>query len=80
MVAQVVNIFKPGRFSVTLFEAKAEEDGSVRVRKDKKMDSIKGYRRIDRVVHDLEGYELIFRHFEREDWKGGAPRLGEMMQ
>ena len=41
------------------------------------MDSIPGYRRIDRIVHDLEGYELVFRYFEREDWKGGAPRLGE---
>lgn len=78
VVAQVVSIFKPGRFSVTLFEAKDEDEGMTRIKKDKRMDSIKGYRRIDRVVHDLEGYELIFRHFEREDWKGGAPRLGEI--
>lgn len=77
VVAQVVSIFKPGRFSVTLFEAKDDEEGPSKLSKDKGMESIKGYRRIDRVVHDLEGYELVFRHFEREDWKGGAPRLGE---
>ena len=76
VVQQVLEIFKPGRFSVTLFEAKGEDD-STAAKRDKRMESVKGYRRIDRIVHDLEGYELIFRYFEREDWKGGAPRLGE---
>ena len=76
IVQQVVGIFKPGRFSVTLFEAKYGND-LLAAKRDKRMDSIKGYRRIDRIVHDLEGYELVFRYFEREDWKGGAPRLGE---
>lgn len=76
VVQQVVGIFKPGRFSVTLFEAKEGlENGNAR--NDRRMDRIKGYRRVDRVVHDLEGYELVFRYFERDDWKGGAPRLGE---
>ncbi|GIZ47332.1 hypothetical protein CKM354_001042700 [Cercospora kikuchii] len=76
VVQQVVGIFKPGRFSVTLFEAKdGSENGNAK--NDKRMDRIKGYKRIDRVVHDLEGYELVFRYFERDDWKGGAPRLGE---
>ncbi|KAK6004427.1 hypothetical protein QM012_008289 [Aureobasidium pullulans] len=81
IVVQVVNIFKPGRFSVTVFEAKTDEDGygRARVKKDKNMDNIAGYRRVDRIVHDLEGYELVFRYFERLDWKGGAPRLGEYM-
>lgn len=76
VVDQVIGIFKPGRFSVTLFEAKDEND-KVSTKKGKSIDCVKGYRRIDRVVHDLEGYELIFRHFERVDWKGGAPRIGE---
>ncbi|EMC93953.1 hypothetical protein BAUCODRAFT_215943 [Baudoinia panamericana UAMH 10762] len=76
VVQQVVGIFKPGRFSVTLFEAKAEDD-KLAAKKDKLMDYVEGYRRVDRIVHDLEGYELVFRYFEREDWKGGAPRLGE---
>ncbi|KAI6860849.1 S-adenosylmethionine decarboxylase proenzyme [Hortaea werneckii] len=76
VVQHVLGIFKPGRFSVTLFEAKGDND-STSAKWDKAMERIKGYRRIDRIVHDLEGYELVFRYFEREDWKGGAPRLGE---
>ena len=76
VVEQVVKIFKPGRFSVTLFETK-NGDESGRAKKDKRMDLIKGYRRVDRIVHDLEGYELVFRYFEKEGWKGGAPRIGE---
>jgi S-adenosylmethionine decarboxylase len=76
VVEEVVNVFKPGRFSVTLFETKGEDDSAM-AKKDKRMDSIKGYRRVDRVVHDLEGYELVFRYFERLDWRGGAPRIGE---
>ncbi|KAK5694854.1 spermidine resistance protein [Elasticomyces elasticus] len=76
VVEQVVGIFKPGRFSVTIFEARGEDDKTA-AKKDKRMDHVKGYRRVDRIVHDLEGYELVFRYFEREDWKGGEPRLGE---
>jgi S-adenosylmethionine decarboxylase len=93
VVEQVVNIFKPGRFSVTLFETKPVDlvdgtdlDGVAEMkalgrqtaRKNARMESIKGYRRVDRIVHDLEGYELVFRYYERWDWEGGAPRLGEI--
>ncbi|KAI4236654.1 MAG: hypothetical protein L6R40_006096 [Gallowayella cf. fulva] len=80
VIQQVVGIFKPGRFSVTLFEAKdpADEDVSVAKKRTSKLEAIKGYRRVDRIVHDLEGYELIFKYYERFDWEGGAPRLGEV--
>jgi len=93
VVEQVVDIFKPGRFSVTLFETKpmdlvdetdldavAEMKALERqaAKKNARMESIKGYRRVDRIVHDLEGYELVFRYYERWDWEGGAPRLGEI--
>ncbi|KAI9876814.1 MAG: spermidine resistance protein [Pleopsidium flavum] len=96
VVEQVVNIFKPGRFSVTLFEAKpdAAEIGLLNgdldtlaeikslerqaARRSARMEKIKGYRRVDRIVHDLDGYDLVFRYYERYDWKGGAPRLGEL--
>jgi S-adenosylmethionine decarboxylase len=88
VVEQVVGIFKPGRFSVTLFETKPAEvvDAAAdwkalqkRVaKKNARMENIKGYRRVDRIVHDLEGYELVFRYYERWDWEGGAPRLGEI--
>ena len=42
-----------------------------------RLDHIQGYRRVDRIVHDLEGYELVFKYYERVDWEGGEPRLGE---
>ncbi|KAK2756417.1 spermidine resistance protein [Arachnomyces sp. PD_36] len=108
IINHVVGIFKPGRFSVTLFEAKpvlatstepedATEFNGTRngtadtlfdsiasaetqrhiMRRNKKMDNIPGYRRVDRIVHDLDGYDLVFRYYERNDWKGGAPRIGE---
>lgn len=92
VIEQVVNIFKPGRFSVTLFETKpcvkdargdldllAEIKAIERqaARKSMRMDNVRGYRRVERIVHDLDGYDLVFRYYERYDWKGGAPRLGE---
>ena len=93
VVQQVVNIFKPGRFSVTLFEAKAmfPDDADVHnatqvtalnreaARRKAGMDNINGYRRVERIVHDLEGYDLVFRYYERWDWEGGAPRIGEVI-
>ena len=88
VIEQVVNIFKPGRFSVTLFEAKGQLAGSPTHDDDRRrswgsaitqrMERINGYRRIDRVVHDFEDYDLVFRFYEREGWVGerGA-RVGE---
>ncbi|OKP00984.1 S-adenosylmethionine decarboxylase proenzyme [Penicillium subrubescens] len=91
IIQQVVDIFKPGRFSITLFETKPaiEDLGNdangfhevhaqrQAMRRNPKMEQIEGYRRVDRIVHDLNGYDLVFRYYERNDWKGGAPRLGE---
>lgn len=95
VIEQVVNIFKPGRFSVTLFEGNKLDDvdsdingadGTAKrikalekhiARKNSRLDQIRGYRRVDRIVHDLEGYELVFKYYERFDWEGGAPRIGE---
>lgn len=89
IIDHVVRIFKPGRFSVTLFEAKGkgaspldpldEEDRRTPTRK-KRLERINGYRRIDRIVHDFDDYDLVFRFYEREDWVGGdGVRVGEMM-
>ena len=94
IIEQVVNIFKPGRFTVTRFEAKAhfddgdDDDDVVDVTKRKlsaqqkeaakKLDVVRGYRRVDRIVHDLEGYSLVFKYYEKLDWQGGPPRLGEV--
>ena len=101
-VEQIVKIFRPGRFSVTLFEAKddvaddaagvssngnggaaptSKKPGSSAVtaaRRGTSVEYMSGYRRVDRIVHDLDGYDLVFRHFVRLDWAGGVPpRLGE---
>ncbi|KAI9654936.1 MAG: spermidine resistance protein [Bathelium mastoideum] len=78
IVNQVVRIFRPGRFSVTLFEANSMGKNKKAKKGGKAMESIEGYRRVDRIVHDLDGYGLVFRYYERHDWKGGAPRLGEI--
>ena len=93
IIENVVDIFKPGRFTVTLFEAKTsleelghgdtEQLAEIKTlerqaaRRNHKMDFIPGYKRIDRIVHDLDGYDLVFRYYERHDFKGGAPRIGE---
>ncbi|KAI1640597.1 S-adenosylmethionine decarboxylase [Biscogniauxia mediterranea] len=83
IIDHVVQIFKPGRFSVTLFEAKAAHafDGDevpTGFGRVKRMEKIHGYRRIDRIVHDFDDYELVFRFYEREDWTGGGgARVGE---
>lgn len=87
VIEQVVDIFKPGRFSVTLFEATTKPNdqlcsletkavaGAGAVRRN--IEHVKGYRRVDRVVHGFDGYDLVFRYFERKGWAGGASRLGE---
>ncbi|KAL2176494.1 S-adenosylmethionine decarboxylase [Thermothelomyces heterothallicus CBS 202.75] len=81
-IHQVVDIFKPGRFTVTFFETKnkvAEEGGGANgVGVDKRMDDVKGYRRMDRIVHEFDDYYLVFRYFEREGWAGNKnARVGE---
>lgn len=90
IIEHVVSIFRPGRFSVTLFEAKGrsanpygmgdDERPSTHLAKKKLVDPVKGYRRIDRIVHDFEDYDLVFRFYEREGWAGGREaRVGEIM-
>jgi S-adenosylmethionine decarboxylase len=84
IIEHVVDIFRPGRFSVTLFEAKGKsanpygmaEKGNAGQRL---VDPVRGYKRIDRIVHDFEDYDLIFRFYQREGWTGekGA-RVGEV--
>ncbi|KAI0130057.1 putative S-adenosylmethionine decarboxylase proenzyme [Xylariales sp. AK1849] len=81
VIEHVVSIFKPGHFSVTLFEAKGTAvDAPTGVGRSKRMEKIQGYRRIDRIVHDFEDYELVFRYYERDGWVGGTGiRVGEEM-
>jgi S-adenosylmethionine decarboxylase len=93
VIEHVVDIFKPGRFSVTLFEAKKVDEETDLSRlgdaiieanfgqkvKRGKMENIKGYRRVERIVHEFDGYDLVFRYYERNDWVGnGKPVVGEV--
>ncbi|CAG8542196.1 100_t:CDS:2 [Funneliformis caledonium] len=64
VIRQVIAIFEPGKFSVTVFKS---QEGSF----DKKLlvefiDVIDGYSRKDRILYDLDGYDLIFGHFEKK--------------
>lgn len=85
VIEQVVRIFQPGRFSVTLFEANKDADeeydqrpaAKKAAKKDNRWETIRGYRRVDRIVHDLDGYDLVFKYFEKIDWKGCGMRIGE---
>ncbi|RAL61714.1 hypothetical protein DID88_002782 [Monilinia fructigena] len=91
IIENVVDIFKPGRFSITLFESKtnsaegrelsllgnsalAIKSASAARLRNSHIDNIPGYNRVDRIVHDLDGYDLVFRYYERIGWEGGAPR------
>ena len=88
IIEHVVNIFKPGRFSVTLFEAKRKgavpydllNEGRRTPTRSKRLECIQGYRRMDRIVHDFDEYDLVFRFYQRDGWVGaGGMRVGEMM-
>ncbi|GKT84086.1 LOW QUALITY PROTEIN: S-adenosylmethionine decarboxylase proenzyme [Colletotrichum tofieldiae] len=88
IIEHVVDIFKPGRFSVTLFEAKGKSanpygmgnHASRTTAAQRLVDPVRGYRRIDRIVHDFEDYDLVFRFYEKDDWAGDREaRLGELM-
>lgn len=87
IIEHLVDILQPGRFSVTLFEAKGKGAKAYSMGDDKSgrpstklVESVRGYRRIERIVHDFEDYDLVFRFYEREDWAGGnAARVGEVM-
>ncbi|KAI6250134.1 S-adenosylmethionine decarboxylase proenzyme [Erysiphe necator] len=81
VVKQVVEIFKPGHFSVTLFEEKKDSigelkkcninqgdvtDNSYNKNKYSNLDKITGYNRKDRIIHQFEGYNLVFCSYEKK--------------
>jgi len=81
IIEHVVGIFRPGRFSVTLFEAKGSgsDDAMANPEVRQRLQRVRGYRRIDRIVHDFDDYDLVFRYYEREGWVGdGGARVGEV--
>lgn len=94
IIEHVVGIFKPGRFSVTLFEGKGRAnvkesvydreggaDGSNGKKSNvmRRIDPVSGYRRVERIVHEFDDYDLVFRYYEREGWSAGSgTRVGEV--
>ncbi|KFY20425.1 hypothetical protein V491_03727, partial [Pseudogymnoascus sp. VKM F-3775] len=54
-------------------------NGEAKGKRRGRMDAIRGYRRVERIVHEFDGYDLVFHYYERDDWKGGAPVVGEVM-
>ncbi|RDA84419.1 hypothetical protein CP532_2880 [Ophiocordyceps camponoti-leonardi (nom. inval.)] len=88
IIEHVVGIFRPGRFSVTFFEAKGRganpygqgDGGFGGLSLQKLVDPVRGYKRVDRIVHDFEDYYLVFRYYEREGWVGdNSARVGEII-
>lgn len=86
IISHVVDIFKPGRFSVTLFEAKGRRANpygagadQIRGLAGKRLaDPVVGYKRVDRILHDFDDYNLVFRFYEKEGWAGDkGARVGE---
>ncbi|CAG8438013.1 6824_t:CDS:10 [Ambispora gerdemannii] len=65
LIRNVISIFNPGKFSVTLFT-------STDSRRDKRHlvaslgDDIVRFVRKDRILYELDGYDLIFAHFEKK--------------
>jgi S-adenosylmethionine decarboxylase len=58
VVEKVINIFRPGKFTVTLFESREDTDTCCLPGK------LDGYRRSDRILYQLGDYNLLFVTFE----------------
>lgn len=63
ILERVVNIFRPGKFSLTLFEASSNKASSVNTSR-KQLAHIDGYKRTDRILYEFDGYDLVFISFE----------------
>lgn len=67
LIRQVIDIFQPGSFTVTYFASHRDMDQQVdNISKlVRTVDQFGGYRRKDKILHEFEGYDLIFGHFTR---------------
>lgn len=62
VLERVVNIFKPGKFSLTLFEAHSKNgSGAYKIRN--LFQNLSGYKRTDRIIYEFDGYDLVFMSF-----------------
>ncbi|KAI7893631.1 adenosylmethionine decarboxylase [Mucor mucedo] len=67
LIRQVIDIFQPGSFTVTYFASHAHEDQqSDNINKlVRSVDQFGGYKRKDKILHEFEGYDLIFGHYTK---------------
>lgn len=65
VLERVVSIFRPGKFSLTLFEASSNKASSVNGSSHKQQFAhVDGYKRTDRILYEFDGYDLVFISFE----------------
>ncbi|KAK7203367.1 S-adenosylmethionine decarboxylase [Myxozyma melibiosi] len=66
VVNYVINIFGPSHFSVTMFETRGTKHSFAEASiKGVKPSEIPGYTRSDRIVYELDEYDLVFLAFEK---------------
>jgi S-adenosylmethionine decarboxylase len=67
LVRQVIDIFQPGTFTVTYFSSHKDADQqSDNISKlVRTVDQFGGYKRKDKILHEFEGYDLIFGHYTK---------------
>jgi S-adenosylmethionine decarboxylase len=62
LVMKVVDVFQPGKFSVTVFKSINDSHTSMN---DLTLRAMDGWKRTDCILYELEGYVLGFTHFEK---------------
>ncbi|KAK9234965.1 S-adenosylmethionine decarboxylase [Lipomyces kononenkoae] len=68
VVSYVVGIFQPSQFSVTMFETRGTDNSFVNACvKGLAPSEIPGYTRTDRIVYELDEYDLVFVAFEKSE-------------
>jgi len=65
MISKVLNLFNPKQFVITLFTRKPE--GTLGHIRDLIPQNIKGYQRMDKIIYDLNKWDLAFCQFTKND-------------
>ncbi|KAK9478734.1 S-adenosylmethionine decarboxylase [Lipomyces japonicus] len=66
VISYVVGIFGPSQFSVTMFETRGSKASFADVSSNTLGPAIKGYTRLDRIVYELDEYDLVFLAFKKD--------------
>jgi len=65
LISKVLNLFNPKQFVITLFTRKPE--GTLGHHRDLIPQNIKGYQRMDKIIYDLNKWDLAFCQFTKND-------------